>query len=92
MKKRVCVMMDEAEWVKFKMKASQKYKFTKGYTTASLAEAVHVWYCLNYVHEGRGRLLEIAKKKHPNFNKEELVKSIFDECEELYLKKNKNYL
>lgn len=92
MKKRVCIIMDEDEWLKFKIKASKKHKFTPGYTSASLKDAVHVWYCLDHVHEDRKELLKIAEKKHPNFTKEHLVKSIFDEAKELYLKKNKDYL
>jgi hypothetical protein len=92
MTKRVCVTMTKEEYILFKRYASEVHKFAKGYTTKAGHDALVMWYHYKETHEGTDILLQIAKKKYPNLIEQELIKKVFEEAAELYLKENEKYL
>lgn len=79
-------------WFPFKLKAAKEYTFEKGYTSKAATNAMRMWIELDNTHEKYNDLIEIERKKHPDYKDEELVESVFKEAKGLYLKKNKNYL
>jgi len=88
----VCVILEDELFIRFKETASKNEKFTRGYTSRALKNAVLMYIWFNETHPAYEDLLTIAAAKHPDLDRHELIKSVFDECREIYLKQNQRYL
>ena len=89
---KVAVELDDQTFLRFKETASKKGKFTRGYTSRALRKAVEAYILIDELHPDFEDLLKIAGEKHPNLDRHALIKSVFDECREIYLKENQGYL
>ena len=89
---KTSLLIPDKVWFPFKLKAAKEYKFEKGYTSKGAITAMRIWVELDKLHGNYEDLLEIEKKKHPNYARDELVKSVFEEARSLYIEKNKEYL
>lgn len=88
----VCVELEDDLFIEFKETASTNEKFTRGYTSKALRKAVKMYILIDEVHPDMESLIKIAGENHPDLEKKDLIKLVFDECKELYLKENKEYL
>lgn len=89
---KVCTELEDDLFLRFKGTASKKGKFTRGYTSQALRHAVIMYIWFNETHPAYEDLIEIAEKKYPDKDFKEIIKITFNECYDLYLKENKNYL
>lgn len=85
---KVCTELEDELFLLFKECTSKKGKFTRGYTSRALKRAVQAYVLMDQVHPDFEDLLTIAAAKHPEMDRDELIKSVFDECREMYLKEN----
>lgn len=89
---KVSVEVEDEYWIRFKEKASQKGRFKRGYTGDALKKAIMMYLCFDETHMDFNALMEVGRNKYPDMEYNELIKTVFDECKEMYLEKNKDYL
>lgn len=70
--KRLCAPVSDHEFVRFKKRAGEKFKYKKGFTEKAMRESIYIWEVYQDIPKKlRLEILEHAKNKYPE--KHELV-------------------